>query len=176
MRTMIKLTKIDGGMYCFLLTFDPNTEMVNIVDLQPHGIKDLAQTETVRNEIKAAKENQKLNKTLPKPDETKLQVRAVDEQTSKTEHVLKPPRQYRPTDLLSRKEAAVYLGVAEGTLAVWKSTGRYKLPILKIGRLVRYRIADLDAFLERMKIDPDNLPGVKPMSNLKDTKNRKIEF
>jgi len=170
---MIKLKKIDGGMYCFLLTFDPNTEVVNIVDLQPNGIEGLAQLEKFKNEGKGARENQKLHKTASESEETTAAKET--EQAPKIEHA-KPPRQYRPTDLLSRKEAAVYLGVAEGTLAVWKSTGRYKLPILKIGRLVRYRIADLDAFLERMKIDPDNLPGVKPMSNLKETKNRRIEF
>ncbi len=36
--------------------------------------------------------------------------------------------------LLSRKEAAAYLGVAEQTLAIWKTTGRYSLPVVKIGR------------------------------------------
>lgn len=105
-----------------------------------------------------------------------MELRAKVYESPKIEHASKPARQYRPTDMLSRREAAVYLGVAEGTLAVWKSTGRYKLPILKIGRLVRYRVADLDAFLERMKIDPENLPGVKPMRNFQDTRNRKIEF
>lgn len=52
-------------------------------------------------------------------------------------------------DLLSRKEAAQYLGVSENTLAIWKCTGRYQLPCVKIGRLVKYRRADLDAFIER---------------------------
>ncbi len=51
--------------------------------------------------------------------------------------------------LLSRKEAAVYLGVAEMTLSIWKSTGRYNLPVVKIGRLVKYKKSDLDAFIER---------------------------
>ena len=49
--------------------------------------------------------------------------------------------------LLTRREAAGYLGVAEQTLAVWKCTGRRSLPFVKIGRLVRYRKADLDAFI-----------------------------
>lgn len=49
--------------------------------------------------------------------------------------------------LLTRREAAAYLGVAEQTLAVWKCTGRRFLPFVKIGRLVRYRKADLDAFI-----------------------------
>lgn len=59
--------------------------------------------------------------------------------------------------LLTRREAAVYLGVAEQTLAVWKCTGRRSLPFVKIGRLVRYRKADLDAFiLEHLQDFEDN--------------------
>ncbi len=50
-------------------------------------------------------------------------------------------------NLLSRKEAASYLGVAEQTLAIWKTTKRYNLPVVKVGRLVRYKQADLDAFI-----------------------------
>jgi excisionase family DNA binding protein len=55
----------------------------------------------------------------------------------------------RGADLVSRKEAAAYLGASEHTLAVWASTKRYPLPYVKIGRLVRYRRADLDAFIAR---------------------------
>jgi excisionase family DNA binding protein len=50
--------------------------------------------------------------------------------------------------LLSRKEAAAYLGITEGTLAVWNCTKRYPIPYVKIGRLAKYRVADLDAFIE----------------------------
>jgi predicted DNA-binding transcriptional regulator AlpA len=51
--------------------------------------------------------------------------------------------------LLSRRQAAHYLGVTEQTLAIWKCTGRYNLPTVKIGRLVKYRQADLDQFINR---------------------------
>lgn len=50
--------------------------------------------------------------------------------------------------LLDRKEAAQYLSVAVRTLAVWACTGRYDLPMIKVGRGVRYRKSDLDAWLE----------------------------
>lgn len=50
--------------------------------------------------------------------------------------------------LLNDKAAAALLDVAPGTLSVWRSTGRYALPFLKIGRKVRYRQADLIAWLE----------------------------
>ncbi|MGV8889953.1 MAG: helix-turn-helix domain-containing protein [Pseudomonas sp.] len=44
-------------------------------------------------------------------------------------------------------EAACVLKVKESTLAVWRSTGRYNLPFVKVGRLVRYRVNDLAQFL-----------------------------
>jgi len=50
--------------------------------------------------------------------------------------------------LLTRKEAASYLGKSPGTLAVWQSTNRYSLkPIKRFGRTY-YRLTELDAFLE----------------------------
>jgi excisionase family DNA binding protein len=51
-------------------------------------------------------------------------------------------------DLLSDKEATEYLGLADGTLAVWRCNGRYQIPFIKIGTKVRYRRAQLDAWLE----------------------------
>jgi hypothetical protein len=47
------------------------------------------------------------------------------------------------------KQAAKALGVKPTTLAVWRSTGRYHLPYLKVGRLVKYRVSDLAEFLAR---------------------------
>ena len=52
-------------------------------------------------------------------------------------------------DLLDDHAAAAMLDVSPGTLSVWRSTGRYALPFLKIGRKVRYRRADLLAWLEK---------------------------
>ncbi len=60
--------------------------------------------------------------------------------------------------LLTRKEAAEFLGISEGTLAVWKCTKRYPLPVVKVGRLVRYRESDLLKFLEEMT-DPQTSNG-----------------
>lgn len=51
--------------------------------------------------------------------------------------------------LLNRREAAEYLGVKPQTLATWTCTGRYGLPVVKVGRSVRYRLADLDAWIAR---------------------------
>lgn len=51
-------------------------------------------------------------------------------------------------ELLSTEEAARQLGVTPGTLMVWRCTRRYPLRFIKVGRKVRYRPADLEAFLE----------------------------
>ncbi len=52
-------------------------------------------------------------------------------------------------DLLTPEEAARFLNVRPNTLAIWRSTGRYNLPFVRVGRLVRYRLDDLLEFAER---------------------------
>ena len=51
--------------------------------------------------------------------------------------------------LLTPREVAELLRVAETTLATWRCTGRYELAFVKIGRCVRYREADVVTFLEQ---------------------------
>lgn len=51
-------------------------------------------------------------------------------------------------ELLDNKAAAALLDVSPGTLEVWRSTGRYNLPFLKIGRKVRYRRSDVEAWMQ----------------------------
>ena len=51
-------------------------------------------------------------------------------------------------DLLDEKQAASLLHVTPGTLSVWRSTGRYSLRFVKVGRNVRYRLSDLNEWLE----------------------------
>ncbi len=55
--------------------------------------------------------------------------------------------------LLTRTEAAAYLGIAPHTLAVWACTRRYPLPFVKVGRCVRYAVSDLDRFILRHRDD-----------------------
>ena len=54
--------------------------------------------------------------------------------------------------LLTRRQAASYLGLAVQTLASWRCTGRYGLPVVKVGRSVRYRLADLDAWIAKRTV------------------------
>lgn len=60
---------------------------------------------------------------------------------------------YHPNRLLSRKEAAEFLGVTEMTLAIWKSTKRYPIPCVKVGRLAKYRYGDLLEFVESRTVN-----------------------
>ena len=53
----------------------------------------------------------------------------------------------RNAEILDTNGAAEYLGFKPQTLAIWRTTGRYGLPFLKLGRLVRYRKSDLDKWL-----------------------------
>lgn len=52
------------------------------------------------------------------------------------------------SELLDEAATAEILQVKTGTLQVWRSTKRYPLPFVKIGRNVRYRRADIDAFIQ----------------------------
>ena len=52
-----------------------------------------------------------------------------------------------PSKLLTRREAAAYLGLKPQTLAAWAVTGRYSLPMIRVGRRVRNCLADLERWL-----------------------------
>lgn len=54
--------------------------------------------------------------------------------------------------LLTRKQAAEYLGLKPDTLAGWHSKGMYSLPLVKVGNAVRYRLSDLEEWLSRRTI------------------------
>lgn len=49
--------------------------------------------------------------------------------------------------LLSREEVAEMLGISSATLAVWACNKSQPLPFAKIGRCVRYRLADVEKFV-----------------------------
>lgn len=49
-------------------------------------------------------------------------------------------------NLLTPQDVANRLGISVPTLATWRCTKRYALTYVKIGRLVRYRLSDVEAF------------------------------
>jgi excisionase family DNA binding protein len=66
------------------------------------------------------------------------------EAASNVAEILRP----KNTDLVDEIVAAEILDLSPGTLSVWRSTGRYSLPFLKVGRKVRYSRKALEAWLE----------------------------
>jgi len=71
--------------------------------------------------------------------------------------LLKTKMDPKPTDLLTRVEAAEYLGISSKTLAVWACVKRYSLPYVKVGCLVKYRRADLDAFIAERTVTQQSI-------------------
>jgi excisionase family DNA binding protein len=70
-------------------------------------------------------------------------------------------RELSKLKLLTRAEAAELLGVTVGTLAVWHCTGRYKIPVVKVGRSCRYRLADLEAWIESRTVGAGEMVEAK---------------
>ena len=61
------------------------------------------------------------------------------------------PRTDLTTDpLLTEKDACAYLRMSKRNLYCWRMAGL--IPYFKIGRAVRFRKAELDAALERMRV------------------------
>lgn len=50
--------------------------------------------------------------------------------------------------LLTPTEAAEFLGIKPQTLAVWRSSKRYDLPYVRCGNAIRYKLSDLEKWLE----------------------------
>lgn len=62
-----------------------------------------------------------------------------------------------PERLLTEDEAAELLAIKPQTLSVWRTNKRYALKYVKCGRLVRYKLSDVQAFIESRTIGA--LPG-----------------
>jgi len=57
-----------------------------------------------------------------------------------------------PNNLISHKDACRWLNVKDQTLRNWRSTGRPLIPFIKVGRSVKYRLDDLQAFTEQNRV------------------------
>jgi hypothetical protein len=60
------------------------------------------------------------------------------------------PPEAIPTQI-NEAAASKVLGVKATTLGNWRTTGRYNLPFIKAGRLVRYRVSDLAAWIAKRR-------------------------
>jgi excisionase family DNA binding protein len=52
-------------------------------------------------------------------------------------------------NLITPENAANYLSVSVRTLAKWRSIGYPNIPYTKVGRCIRYKQSDLDAYLAK---------------------------
>lgn len=59
-------------------------------------------------------------------------------------------------ELLSTPEAADYIGARPHSLEIWRASVRYRIPFVRVGRLVKYRRADLDAWLASRTVNADS--------------------
>ena len=50
-------------------------------------------------------------------------------------------------NLLTIQDTAKLLNVKKGTLDTWRSTKRYPLPYVKLGKTIRYRYEDVKQFI-----------------------------
>ena len=55
-------------------------------------------------------------------------------------------------ELLTRKDAAKFLGISHFTLTQWAVKKTYHLPFIRVGRSVRYELKDLQKFLQDRKV------------------------
>ena len=54
--------------------------------------------------------------------------------------------------LVTAMAMAEMLGISEKTLNKWRSTGENNVPYVKIGKAVRYRTADVRAWVEKRTV------------------------
>ena len=62
-----------------------------------------------------------------------------------------------PRPLLRPEVVARLLDVTEGTLAVWRTTRRYPLRWVKVGRVIRYRMEDVQSFIALRTNEGDDI-------------------
>jgi hypothetical protein len=60
----------------------------------------------------------------------------------------KKSKTLQPVILLTPEETGELLGIRPGTLSIWRCAKRYKLDYVKVGGKVRYRLADIERFVE----------------------------
>jgi excisionase family DNA binding protein len=76
-----------------------------------------------------------------------------------------------PPQLLTQEQVAQRLGIKPATLQIWRVTGRYRLPFVKCGRLVRYREEDVCAFIENRTREHTSADAPPPVRRTNGRKN-----
>lgn len=70
--------------------------------------------------------------------------------------------------LVTRKEAAEILGIKLGTLAEWavkrKDRPSRDLPVIKVGKLAKYRLSDIEQFIVQNRSIPRGSAELEPVA------------
>ena len=69
-------------------------------------------------------------------------------------------------DWLGSPDAAMYLGLSAPTL--YRLIDEGVLPAYKMGRVIRIKVSDLDAFIASVRIEPGTLTHLHPVRDLED--------
>lgn len=72
------------------------------------------------------------------------------------------PKFGNPNALLTSAEAAEVLAIAKHTLENWRTTGERALPFVRIGNQVRYRMSELETFVEANTFGSTSEYGERP--------------
>ena len=62
-----------------------------------------------------------------------------------------------PSPSLTERDAALYIAVSQHTLRAWRRQGRGPV-YLKLGRSIRYTVADLSQYLLEHRVEPGSAP------------------
>ena len=90
----------------------------------------------------------------PARDEILLELRAALTNALRRIDALESQSAPVASDLLRREAAAEYLGIALATIEKWKQEG-YGPAYTNIGRLIMYRVSDLDAWIDSQTVYPN---------------------
>lgn len=72
--------------------------------------------------------------------------------TSDTNAGFSPASNWAPDRLLTPRETASYLAISPGTLANERSTGTSRMPYIRVGSRIRYRVADVQAYVSGQQV------------------------
>lgn len=61
-----------------------------------------------------------------------------------------------PKRVITEREAAAFTGVSQAALRLWRRESRGPAYV-RFGRAIRYRVDDLDRFLDQHRVEPVNL-------------------
>ena len=60
--------------------------------------------------------------------------------------------EYKPTQLVPQEVVAEMLGLKPATLSQWRWIGDKRLPWVKLGKAVRYKLSDVEDYIDKCTV------------------------